>query len=58
MNRSRRSSETLSRVTDYCHGDERPNCPILDELEGEGEVVHVEKPVLRRKVARMPSVTR
>ena len=23
---------TLERLADCCHGDERPNCPILDEL--------------------------
>ena len=25
---------TLAHLIDCCHGDERPNCPILDELAG------------------------
>jgi Cu(I)-responsive transcriptional regulator len=25
---------TLSRLVDHCHGDDRPDCPILDELAG------------------------
>lgn len=25
---------TLERLVDCCHGDGRPECPILDELEG------------------------
>lgn len=25
---------TLSRLVEHCHGDERPDCPILDELAG------------------------
>ncbi len=28
--------KTLARLADCCHGDERPGCPILDEL-GEGD---------------------
>ena len=23
---------TLARLVDRCHGDDRPDCPILDEL--------------------------
>lgn len=26
---------TLVHLTDRCHGDERPDCPILDDLSGE-----------------------
>jgi Cu(I)-responsive transcriptional regulator len=26
--------KTLSRLVDHCHGDDRPDCPILDELAG------------------------
>ena len=26
---------TLQHLVDCCHGDERPDCPILDELGGE-----------------------
>ena len=30
-----RSMETtLSRLVDHCHGDHRPDCPILDDLAG------------------------
>lgn len=28
---------TLSHLIDHCHGDHRPDCPILDSLAGEGE---------------------
>ncbi|WBY01317.1 Cu(I)-responsive transcriptional regulator [Ramlibacter tataouinensis] len=27
---------TLQHLVDCCHGDERPDCPILDELESGG----------------------
>jgi MerR family copper efflux transcriptional regulator len=27
---------TLSRLVDCCHGDGRPDCPILDDLAGRG----------------------
>ena len=27
---------TLQHLVDRCHGDERPDCPILDDLVGEG----------------------
>jgi Cu(I)-responsive transcriptional regulator len=26
---------TLSRLSEACHGDDRPDCPILDDLAGE-----------------------
>lgn len=26
---------TLQQLADHCHGDERPECPILDELGGQ-----------------------
>lgn len=26
---------TLSNLMDHCHGDERPDCPILDDLAGD-----------------------
>jgi hypothetical protein len=26
-------SKTLKRLAGNCHGDNRPECPILDELE-------------------------
>jgi MerR family copper efflux transcriptional regulator len=25
---------TLERLADCCHGDDRPECPILDQLAG------------------------
>jgi len=28
---------TLMHLTERCHGDDRPDCPILDELADEGE---------------------
>jgi len=28
---------TLMHLTERCHGDERPDCPILDELADQGE---------------------
>jgi MerR family copper efflux transcriptional regulator len=35
--------QTLARLADCCHGDDRPDCPILDELGDESlavEAVH------------------
>ena len=29
--------KTLEHLTHHCHGDHRPECPILDELAGEGK---------------------
>lgn len=26
---------TLSQLVEHCHGDNRPNCPIINELSGE-----------------------
>ena len=26
--------QTLLRLTNHCHGDERPDCPILEDLAG------------------------
>lgn len=28
----------LHHLVEHCHGDERPECPIIDELAGEGMV--------------------
>jgi MerR family transcriptional regulator, copper efflux regulator len=30
-------SRTLRHLADHCHGDERPGCPILDDLAEGGE---------------------
>ncbi|MCT8998305.1 Cu(I)-responsive transcriptional regulator [Chelativorans intermedius] len=27
---------TLQRLIEACHGDERPDCPILDDMAGQG----------------------
>ncbi|WP_338016722.1 MerR family DNA-binding protein [Oleomonas cavernae] len=29
-------SRTLSHLAEACHGDDRPDCPILDDLAGQG----------------------
>ena len=31
---------TLQHLVDNCYGDERPECPILDDLAGEGATAH------------------
>lgn len=28
---------TLARLVERCHGDDRPDCPILDDLSGDGQ---------------------
>jgi len=28
---------TLQKLVDCCHGDQRPDCPILEELGQDGE---------------------
>ena len=28
--------ETLSVLVEHCHGDDRPDCPIIESLAGEG----------------------
>lgn len=30
-------AKTLQHLADHCHGDERPACPILDDLAGEAK---------------------
>ena len=27
---------TLKTLADHCHGDDRPECPIIDEIAGGG----------------------
>ena len=36
---------TLDHLIDKCHGDERPECPILDDLAGE----HYARPIDERR---------
>ena len=31
----REMRRTLERLAAHCHGDDRPECPIIDDLEGE-----------------------
>ena len=31
---------TLKDLTDRCHGDDRPDCPILDDLSGDAVCAH------------------
>lgn len=32
--------QTLEHLTKYCHGDHRPECPILDDLASSNSIVH------------------
>ena len=43
---------TLKQLADCCHGDERPNCPILADLSG-GKTAREPQPLPRRSVARL-----
>lgn len=43
---------TLKQLADCCHGDERPNCPILADLSG-GTTAPEPQPAPRRSVARL-----
>ena len=36
----REMQRTLQHLIDCCHGDERPDCPILDDLAGQGHASH------------------
>jgi Cu(I)-responsive transcriptional regulator len=33
----RRMQEALTHLAERCHGDDRPDCPIIDDLAGEGD---------------------
>ncbi|QFU17005.1 Cu(I)-responsive transcriptional regulator [Microvirga thermotolerans] len=56
----RSMSETLKHLAHNCHGDDRPECPILEELAGQGSVHdcanakagHVPRPVPRRALPK------
>jgi Cu(I)-responsive transcriptional regulator len=39
---------TLNHLADHCHGDERPDCPIIDELARAGECQQAVEPSGRR----------
>ncbi|MEQ8308348.1 MAG: Cu(I)-responsive transcriptional regulator [Hoeflea sp.] len=30
--------DTLKMLADHCHGDERPDCPIIDEIAGAAQI--------------------
>lgn len=32
-------NSTLKDLADNCHGDDRPDCPILDQLSGTGKIL-------------------
>ncbi|MBC7376202.1 MAG: Cu(I)-responsive transcriptional regulator [Burkholderiaceae bacterium] len=40
---------TLAHLVHCCHGDDRPNCPILDSLAGTAQVVERLPPIPRKK---------
>lgn len=41
---------TLEQLAQSCHGDDRPDCPIIDDLEtGEGAVLQPLEPVRRQR---------
>jgi Cu(I)-responsive transcriptional regulator len=43
---------TLEHLVQCCHGDDRPECPILENLAEEiGDVLPRAKPVVRRKTS-------
>ncbi|MEO8078984.1 MAG: Cu(I)-responsive transcriptional regulator [Caldimonas sp.] len=48
---------TLERLVDGCHGDERPDCPILDELGDDGHCGGQPRAVSASRPSR-PAVTR
>ena len=46
-------AHALRHLAEHCHGDERPDCPILDDLAQ----MAVPRPA-RRRAARGPAVVR
>jgi Cu(I)-responsive transcriptional regulator len=46
---------TLEHLAAHCHGDERPDCPILDDLAGSGAEAPPPAPAKRRAAFRKPS---
>lgn len=36
----REMAATLKNLADHCHGNDRPDCPILEDLEGPGACLH------------------
>ena len=43
--------KTLSHLVHCCHGDERPNCPILEDLEAFAPAAPQAKPARARRAA-------
>lgn len=42
--------QSLERLAADCHGDQRPDCPIIDDLECAGELITPAKPEPRAPV--------
>lgn len=42
---------TLVHLTERCHGDDRPDCPIIDQLAGGGETAPAPRPGKPQKPA-------
>lgn len=49
----RAMKSTLERLAAHCHGDDRPECPILDELAGPPGATHC-APARKATPARVP----
>jgi len=51
---------SLEYLIDKCHGDDRPDCPILDDLSGQGMRLnefssHLRAPLRKRQVSDRPN---
>ena len=42
-------ARTLEHLADHCHGDDRPDCPILDDLAAPREPAAVPRPAIGRR---------
>jgi MerR family copper efflux transcriptional regulator len=50
--------DTLQELADACHGDHRPDCPILHDLEGGARTTDVTKHAVSRKRGTTGDVVR
>jgi Cu(I)-responsive transcriptional regulator len=48
----------LKHLADACHGDDRPDCPIIHELEGIGRRPRADQGALRASHARISAISR
>jgi MerR family copper efflux transcriptional regulator len=48
--------DTLQELADACHGDHRPECPILRDLESDGAKPRIAPAGRKRGSARVPAV--